>query len=172
VDEYKTLFASLGFQLVPAARNWFWSRAHAADGFILDLSGVGVERWIEAIVAGRQPPRTLALAEVESTLQEVLTHWYDDVFIAASPLAAHLGMGNAMAVRAAVHAALSAARLGAAPQTASTFEALERAYIGRSANHERIAEDLAVSRSTFYRLLRRGVHLLAATLVAMHARQD
>jgi predicted DNA-binding protein (UPF0251 family) len=41
---------------------------------------------------------------------------------------------------------------------------LELAYIHKGTSYEAAAEHLAVSRATFYRLLKRGVQVLADTL--------
>jgi len=41
---------------------------------------------------------------------------------------------------------------------------LELAYILRSGSHEHAAEQLAVSRATFYRLLKRGLQQVARLL--------
>ncbi len=168
VPEYKTLFTSLGFELIPEAQSDFWSDEHHSDGFVLDLTRVGVEPWLEAIVAGRSPPRSLALNELEQALHEVLVHWHNDARLVESPMAAHLRSGSAAAMRDAVVDALNRLRAHAPPQSELAFTALERAYFGRtqSSSHERLAEELAVSRSTFYRLLRRAEHDVATALAA------
>jgi methylphosphotriester-DNA--protein-cysteine methyltransferase len=81
-----------------------------------------------------------------------------------SPLAAMLGAITADALRAVVRGTLEARRTQLAPQVALAYRALELAYFTRASSLERAAEELAVSRSTFYRLLRRGVSDLAAAL--------
>jgi hypothetical protein len=169
IPEYKTLFESLGFQLMPEARNWFWGGDFPVDGYLLDLTGVGVEPWLEAIVAGRQPPRTLAPSEIARALQEALMHWHNNTRLLGSPLAATLGASTADGLRAVVRETLEARRPQLTRQVALAYRALELAYFTRASSLERAAEELAVSRSTFYRLLRRGVNDLAA---AIAYRQD
>jgi transcriptional regulator of acetoin/glycerol metabolism len=134
------------------------------DGYILDLTGVGVEPWLEAIVAGRTPPRTLAQGEIVRALQEILAHWYDNNRLMGSPLAAVLGASTADGLRASVRDTLEARRAQLPPPIALAYRALELAYFTRSSSLERAAENLAVSRSTFYRLLRRGISDLAAVI--------
>jgi predicted DNA-binding protein (UPF0251 family) len=63
-----------------------------------------------------------------------------------------------------VRAALDRARADATPQQELAYRALDLAYFQKTTSHERAAERLAVSPSTFYRLLRRGVQGLAQAL--------
>jgi predicted DNA-binding protein (UPF0251 family) len=67
-------------------------------------------------------------------------------------------------VRALIREALERARAGASDDRELAFRALELAYLEHSVSHERVAERLSVSRSTFYRLLKRGVAGVAAAL--------
>ncbi len=169
IPEYKALFTSLGFRLLPDTRHWFWGDEQPGEGYILDLTRMGVEPWIEAIVAGRQPPLALAPSEVEQELHEVLAHRYEDARLRASPLAAYFAASGAEELRTLVGEALRRLSTAAGAQAPLAARAHEHAYLTRSGSHERAAEELAVSRSTFYRLLRYGVRELAIALAAEHS---
>jgi DNA-directed RNA polymerase specialized sigma24 family protein len=163
----RRLFEALGFQWIEGARQWVWDREHPADGYVLDLSVIGVEAWIEAIVTGGRTPRPVDPEELEPALRELLLGWEDDEAVAASPVAELVGgpgEATAGAVRTLVRAALERARNGAAEDRELALRAVELAYMERGVSHERAAERMRVSRSTFYRLLRRGTQSLAATL--------
>jgi DNA-directed RNA polymerase specialized sigma24 family protein len=163
----KRLLEALGFRWVEGAREWVWDREHPADGYALDLSQIGVEAWIEAIVSGGRPPRTIDPDELDEALRAVLLGWEDDEVLAASPIAELVGGAgepSADRVRALVRAALERARDGTTDDREMALRAVELAYLERGLSHERAAERMLVSRSTFYRLLRRGTRALARTL--------
>ena len=168
---YKDLFTALGFQRLRDAKSWFWSSEQPEEGFVLDLTRIGVEPWIEAIVAGRQPPPGLAVDDIERILLvEVLPHWHDETRIAGSALASHLMLEaqsvgeRAAQLRKQLEAVLAQRILQVDDERARGLRAIQRAYVRKGASHERVAEDLGVSRSTFYRLLRRGARELATAL--------
>jgi len=170
--ERKRLCEDIGFQRVEGARRELGPGPETAEGYVLDLSRIGVETWLEAILSGRRPPRGLARAELVDELQKVLLAWRDEAVLAASPLA-ELTAGTpdaelppAEAVRRLVEGALERARAGATKDQNLALRAVELAYLRKSASHERVAERLAVSRSTFYRLLKRGVQAVADALGA------
>ena len=71
-------------------------------------------------------------------------------------------------VRTTIRDAIAGLRAEAGDDLDLALRALELAYVDRAASHERLAERLSVSRSTFYRLLRRGTRTLAEAL----SRQD
>src|SRR5439155_3134412 len=105
--------------------------------------------------------RALAPDALRRALQAALLHWHDDAFLAGSPLAETLAPDApaealAEALRAAIGAALERARARARPQQALAYRAPEPAYVERAVSQERVAEQLAVSRTTFYRLPQRG----------------
>ena len=162
----KRLCGALGFQPVAAARTDLGPGLEPAEGFMLDLRTVGVERWVDALVQGHPSPRGLTAPEVERELQAVLPRWAeDDVLVRSSlvELAPPDGPRTADAVREVVRSALARARAGGRDQEMA-YRAVELAYLDRSVSHERVAERLAVSRSTFYRLLKRGVRGLARAI--------
>jgi hypothetical protein len=157
-----------GFERVEGARG---QAIHPTDGYVLDLTRIGFETWLEAIVRGRRPAPPLSPAEVEQELQAVLTRWNDDARLAASPLLRHPPLAAVLgptpdpaALRQAVRAALARARAGAPASREQAYRALELAYLAKTTSHERAAERLGVSPTTFYRLLKRGVRGLAAAL--------
>ena len=141
------------------------------DAFALDLRVVGVETWIDSIVTGRPLPGELAAEDVAREVQAVLLHWSDDARLAVSPLVEMAArrdpeseLSPADAVRALLRAALERARAGANEDRELAFRAVELAYLEHSVSHERVAERLSVSRSTFYRLLKRGISGVVAAL--------
>ncbi len=66
--------------------------------------------------------------------------------------------------RTAVVGALGMLRSDAGPDRTRALRALEGAYLGQRSSHERVAEDLGVSRSTFYRPLQRATRDLASAI--------
>jgi DNA-directed RNA polymerase specialized sigma24 family protein len=111
-------------------------------------------------------------AQLERALQDALPRWNDDRWIATSPLALRLrpwGAGSGHmdpeAVRKTIREALDRARREAPADLQAAFQALDLSYlVPDRGSHEQVARRLGVSRSTFYRLLRRAVHLLAEEL--------
>jgi hypothetical protein len=171
---YQRLLAALGFSIMPEARNTVWSEEHPTEGMILDLRETGIEPWIEAIMAGRRPPLPLSQPEMERALQQLLDGWHDDAVVLASPLAARLttplpGAGeheNANRVRTVLRAAMERTTQQMTADDGLPIRALTLAHVARDTSVEAAARQLAVSRSTFYRLLRRGVQALARALAS------
>lgn len=138
--------------------------------YVLDLTHVGVDAWMEALISGRPLPRALRPEELGQELQAALLHWRDDSWLAASPLASSLTVAGdtqaqwAEALRQAISDALTQARARASADEELAYRAVELAYLHKAASHEQVARQLAVSRTTFYRLLKRGVKGLAEAL--------
>ncbi len=128
----------------------------ALQGYALDLRRIGVELWLQGLLSDARVPA--GPGELERELQAVLAEWHDDRRVAESSLAP---LGD---VRALVLASLELARERCAPGQELSLRAIERAYVERTVSHERVADELHVSRATFYRLLPRGVGLVAAAL--------
>jgi hypothetical protein len=166
VPERKHLVEALGFRWVEGAREWVWDREHPADGYALDLSEVGVEAWIEGIVSGSRPPRPMGAEELEEALRPVLLAWEDDELLEGSAVAALLGGADPTAgsLRRVIREALQRGKASGGDGQANALRAVELAYMERGVSHERAAERMLVSRSTFYRLLRRGTQALAREL--------
>jgi hypothetical protein len=164
LEEYRRLAEALGFRPVPGSETRF--RGDSYLGYALDLTRVGPEPWLRALLAQRPLP-PVGPGELERELREVLVHWRDDRRVAASSLAALVPAGvagDADAVRALVEAAVERAQALVASDHELALRALALAYIRRAGTHERIADELHVSRATFYRLLHRGLELSAAAL--------
>jgi hypothetical protein len=144
------------------------------DGYVLDLSSIGFERWIEAMVGGSALPTELDASAIESELREVLAHWDDSRWLARSPLVRRFGMepgpesDRPQRCREMVLSALTEARANSSPDKRLAYHAVELAYLGDGSTRKQAARQLAASRATFYRLVSRGVRGLAQTLARPH----
>jgi hypothetical protein len=148
--------------------------ATAADtplqGYVLNLSRIDYGMWVAAVAAGRQLRRGLSVAEFEHELRMILPRWLDDEYLRRSSL----WESSALAAVSAEHAptelravlASMLGRLGGPPDAADhlAYRAVQLAYMTPRVSHEAAAERLAVSRATFYRLLKRGIRGLADAL--------
>ena len=83
----RLLLEACGFERVPEARTWVYGPEDPFDGYVLDLTYIGVERWFEAIVRGQRPPKVRNRSELERELEDALQHWRDDTWLAESNLA-------------------------------------------------------------------------------------
>ncbi len=168
LPKYLAFLTMLGFRPIAVESN--------EDGnpcMELDLRTIGAERWVEAVLKDELPPlldRDTA-AHLQPVVQEVLAHWNDDAFLAGSPLLRMVGdsehanpRDRAKAVRDLVCHALRQVSDKATDDERHALHAVELAYLQRSTSHERLAERLAVSRSTLYRMLNRGGRILASHL--------
>ena len=155
--ERRALYEMLGFVPVRTAEVYHWIADYPFQAYVLDLKRVGFEAWIEAIMAGRTPARRPSADELEAEFAELLPRWDEDKAIEMSLLGRIVG--DAEGVRGMIRAAIEGLRSD--DDLALPLRAVELAYLERAASHERLAERLAVSRSTFYRLLRRGVRAVA-----------
>jgi hypothetical protein len=122
-------------------------------------------------MSGRRPPRPLGCADLEHELQSALRNWTDDGWLARSRLAGLPavplvgGEGQrAAAVRQTILRALAAARSQNSGGMDSGYRALELVYLSRRPSRKLEARNLAVSRATLYRLVKRGIHGLAEAL--------
>jgi predicted DNA-binding protein (UPF0251 family) len=168
---HKELFRALSFEHLPLEIQPIWGMQDRMEAYMLDLSRIGLEAWIEAIMAGRQPPRVLSSAEMEHAVQDALVHWREDAWLESSELAQSTALAHRAVdqrtgedVREAIRQALQRVKADASADLALAISALERAYLERTISHERAAQELAVSRATFYRLLRRATQALARAL--------
>jgi hypothetical protein len=130
-------------------------------GWVLDINEYGPDEWRDAVMDGRKPVARLRGRALEAGIHSVLRAWNDDDVLAASPLAALAGGGGASAVRSLITDVLDA---DASPQAREALDAVRHAYVDRRASVEAAAERLHVSRSTLFRLLRRGVKDIALRL--------
>ncbi len=172
------LIEALGFAEVEEARSTYWNAQQPARVYALDLTRVGVEVWLDALITGRPTPRALPEGEVAAQVQAVLEHWHDDARLAASPLArlpaAYLlepPVRGAASVRRLIDTALRMPSRRAAD--AETLQALLLLRDEPQLTADEAARRLAVSRSTYYRLLRRGTRMLAHRIVrGVHMDKD
>jgi len=156
--------------MLPAARNEAWGSDYPVDGYVLDLSQIGFEPWIEAVMSGRRLPRSLNAAEVENDLQTALRHWTDDGWLSRSLLInlpavtqVDAETPRPAALRQAILQGLTAAR-GASDGDDAPYRALELVYLSKHPCPKQGARDLSVSRATLYRLVKRGIRGLAEAL--------
>jgi hypothetical protein len=169
--DLKRLVQRLGFQRVGSAGLVASGSGIISEGFALDLTTIGVEAWMDAIVAGRPVVRGPRRDEIQQAVHRALVGWHDDADLADSPLSS-LASGQpgrtraeaADAVRELLLRVLERARATGRPEQILAYRALELAYLETSLSHDRAAERLNVSRSTFYRLLKRGTKGLAREL--------
>ncbi len=171
VPTFKAMYKALGFRQVESARHTAWAAETPSDGYVLDLTRLGVEAWIEAVVTERPLPQAMTTSELENEVRRVLASWNDDRRLATS-LLLHLvstpeGATEAQrgeAVRSVVRSTLDRLGRDATPDLTLALQALEVAYLDRRTSHELAAAQLSVSRSQFYRLLTRGTASLAAAV--------
>jgi hypothetical protein len=129
---------------------------------VLDVAQIGLTAWLDLVLNPRRPSVPITPEELQAELRAVLPQWRNDAGLARSSLAALAGAPAdateaqaAEAVRRLTESALAEGR-ATRPENAIAYQALELAFVNRIGSHERVAERLAVSRSTLYRLLRRG----------------
>jgi DNA-directed RNA polymerase specialized sigma24 family protein len=135
-------------------------------GYVLDLRRIGVEAWIEAITNGRPVPQPMPLPDLEAAARDALLHWRDETRLAQSPLLtipalATTDPADPKALRQLIRDRLEAALAAATEDERAALHALELSYFTPGLSNERAAERLNVSRATFFRLLKRGLAVLA-----------
>jgi hypothetical protein len=177
VPAYKQMLEACGFDRVPAARNQAWGPDYPVDGFVLDLSQIGVESWMDAVMNGRRLPRPPDRDDVENELQMAFRQWNDDGQVAGSRLPELLGVISdaadgvrAGAVRQRILEGLAGGRVNAPPVLDKAYRAIELTYLSPNCSHKGGARRMAVSRATLYRLLKRGVQGLANELIRSSTR--
>lgn len=165
-SEAKQLVEALGFTPLPVFTAF---RGMPFQGYLLDLTAIGVEAWIDAVIAGRRPPRAWPLDELERELRNLLPVLADDRSVSASPLTAALVAPDlslseqAERVRDVLRTALDTAQADSAPDDLA-LRALRLVYIDDRISHERAAQRLSVSRSTVFRLHKRAIRPLALAM--------
>ncbi|MDA8186783.1 MAG: hypothetical protein M0T85_01390 [Dehalococcoidales bacterium] len=164
----RLLLEACGFERVPEARTWVYGPEDPFDGYVLDLTYIGVERWFEAIVRGQRPPKVRNRSELERELEDALQHWRDDAWLAESnlaravaPLDLETAGERAEALRELVTGILASAASGVPSARKESYRALELRFIRQTGSDERTAGVMSISRATFYRLLKRGIEELA-----------
>lgn len=167
----QALLEALGFRRIDASLNPTHDPAHPVVGYELDLSLSGVEGWIDALRQGRWEPPGPRRGELERDVQNVLARWQDDAWLAWAPLGRWLvpttvgqEIDRSEAVRQMVRAGLARAQKEATADGQLALRAVEWAYLSARNSHPTAMAALHVSRATFYRLVKRGIALLAAQL--------
>jgi energy-coupling factor transporter ATP-binding protein EcfA2 len=170
LPSYKALLEACGFERIAAAQIEAWGTGHLMDGYVLDLSRLGFERWIYAAINGRPLAGPVDTAMLERDLQAALQHWADSEWLSRSTLLAVLQTQHRShpeapdSLRELVRDSLTQERAGAPPDLQLAYRAVEQAYLSNGRSRKRAARNLAVSRATFYRLLKRGIRGLAEAL--------
>jgi hypothetical protein len=164
--EHLALLTALGFRAVPGSVNTTWGDDLAFQGFVLDLRVTGVEPWIRAVLEGRPAP-ALSRDELMAGMTAVLVGFNEPDVLSTSPLAAVVGPldtpETVPRLRESLEEALRRGTEGAGLDGERALRAVELGYFRPLGSHERAAEQLNVSRATFFRLLKRGTELLATS---------
>ena len=162
--EHQALLVALGFREVPGSLNTTWGDDLGYQGFALDLRVTGVEPWIRAVLEGRPAP-ALSKEELAAAMTAALVGFNDPDTLSRSPLAAVVGPPDdpeiVETLRVSVEEALRVGMERSGLDGERALHAVELGYIRTLGSHERAAEQLKVSRATFFRLLKRGTELLA-----------
>jgi hypothetical protein len=137
-------------------------------GWALDLTRVGFEGWIQAVVNGQQVQAPPSYFQLQAEILSALTHWNDRGWLALNCPLTSTGVGlteRAEVTRQAITDAISRARDGGSGPLERPLRALELAYMKGGASHKQGMRSLSVSRATFYRLCKRGVVALAEQMM-------
>ena len=184
---YKAMAQALGFRLLPEVGNLAYGSAHPVDCYLLDLTRLGFETWIETLLSGQRPLTCFSPDEIARELQQVLEQWEDDTRLAHSPLGYAPGLPylqsgkrerngapgmdapRAAALRETIRAALVRAKERGDPPRREALRALEFFYFEKELNHQQAAKRLHASRATFYRWVDRGLRELSEQLLSVEA---
>jgi hypothetical protein len=139
-----------------------------SKGWALDLTRVGFEGWIQAVVDGREVQAPPSSGDLETEILAALAHWDDTHWLTDN--CRHTAGGVAASERAeqvrhTITDAFSRARTDDMGSNDKALRALELAYFKKSGTRKQAMRSLSVSRATLYRLCRRGVGVLAERVV-------
>jgi DNA polymerase III delta prime subunit len=151
------LLEACGFELLSGSPD-------DANGWVLDLTRIGFDGWIETIMDGKPSNVRPDTAQLDSELLGALAHWNDSQWLATNcPIisGALPPMDRAEAVRETIDEALTRARAKGSNTMERAYRAVELGYMKQSAGQKQAMRSLAVSRATFYRLCKRGVWAIA-----------
>ncbi len=169
--DHRAALEALGFQVVHHGPGPAGNAVDEVVGYVLDLRSTGVDFCVDALAAERLAP-PLPPLQLQHDVQAVLTHWRDDVWLSRSPVLlgrrarAAAARGDTAQLREQVQVALARIIEDGDADERLAGQALELAYLTPRMSHVAAMERLAVSRATFYRLIRRGVHALAEQVTA------
>jgi hypothetical protein len=170
-ETYAMTLKALGATIVPGVGTSSVGEPRPLDGYVIDITSIGPEAWLEAVTSGMPLPPRLSAEQFEKELHQILTAWTDDVRLAQSALAQLAillapphAKTPADSVRAMVRGALEEVRASGTDETDLACRAIELAYFERELAHDAIAKQLNVSRSSFYRLLHRAEREIASRL--------
>jgi hypothetical protein len=138
-------------------------------GWVLDLTRLGFEGWIEGILEGRPTRVWPDPIRLESEVLAALVHWNDSDWLATncSILGGDVPIRErAVVVRKAIEDALVRLRVDTSSVMEQAYRALELGYMKKRANHKTAMCSMAVSRATFYRLCKRAIRSLADEMLA------
>jgi hypothetical protein len=164
----------LGFRPVHAQDRTTTTTSTGAEARVLalDVAQIGTTAWQDLVLSAKRPRVPVTSEELVAELRTLLPRWHDDTALAESSLAALAAVPSdasdviaAGAARRLTETALTRTR-DASPATALAYRALDLAFLTRIGSHERVAERLAVSRSTLYRLLRRAEEGLSMAILS------
>jgi hypothetical protein len=154
------------------------TESHQSDmvvkGWALDLTRVGFEGWIQAVIDGRHVQAPPSDGDLRIEILSALIHWGDTAWLAVNCPLISAGVAltdRAEMIRQTIQEAFARARAEGPGSMDRGLRALELAYMKRSASHKQAMRSLSVSRATFYRLCKRGVGTLAEHVVSTSRRR-
>jgi hypothetical protein len=169
--DHQAALEALGFESLTFEVHALAASENSTAGYVLDLRRSGLDLWMDAVTSGRLP-KSPAAHEVRDALHGILVHWHDDAWLSRSAVWA-LGAEvpdherlDPSRIREQIRAALSRFIEDGDVDGRLAGRAVELAYLTPRVSHIAAMERLAVSRATFYRLLKRGVQALANEFVA------
>jgi len=165
---YKNLLEACGFQRVPGARNTAWGADYPVDGYVLDLSRIGFESWVQRVMCEQGPVATPQAMDVAVELKAALRHWTDDPWLGRCRLAeatvVERGAERPIALRRAILSALAAKEADDVSEDTACYRALKLTYLTPRLTRKQAVRTFGTSKATFYRRVNDGIRRLAAAL--------
>lgn len=167
--QYQRLALSLGFRQV-GWRASVYGSPPTYETFLLELGERGFQGWIQDLLGMADPrpySRRMPRQDFEDQVKCALEDLHRPGALATSPLrslgclAASSGPGALRELLCEVTAQVAASSLAREREAGAL---LVEYYLERSGSHEKIAERLGLTRTTFYRRLHTGLSLVADVL--------